>query len=357
MIRRYPLEVGLAVFAVLNFAAMVFFVGGDGGTVPFHFIWVSLTIVYGFTVWGIRSTIVVLAIVVVATSAAILLEVAEGPTRPDELTEVPLMAAMFLAMVWHARRRVAAENGAIASREREREFIRDASHHLKTPLALARGYADLVRKRYSDGAADRDTAKLVDELGRLTKIVDDLLLLMDSDGGSEIQRRTIDLRAVAAELADRWNHTVDRHFLVRARGSVWITGDQERLECALNALLENAVEATADGGRVWITVSEADGAARIRVADSGVGFSDAAGKHMFERFWSEHGSNGRRGCGLGLPIARSIVEAHGGSIVVSRVDGMTVFTIELPVPGAVELSQGGRYIDSPVRDRSQSVAS
>ncbi len=94
-------------FAVLNLGAMVLLSGGDGGTIPFHFIWVSLTIVYGFTVWAVRPTVVVLAVVVAATTAAILLEVGEGPTRPDELAEVPLMAAMFVAMVWHARRRVA----------------------------------------------------------------------------------------------------------------------------------------------------------------------------------------------------------------------------------------------------------
>jgi signal transduction histidine kinase len=328
MSNRRLLGIAWAAFALANLVAMVLISGGDGGTVPFHFIWVSLTIVYGFTVWAIRPTAVILFLVVAATSAAILLEVAEGPTRPDELSEVPLMAAMFVAMVWHARRRVAAEDRAIRSREREREFIRDASHHLKTPVALARGYAELLRRELS--TTSTDAKRLVGELDRMTKIVNDLLLLMDSDGKSNIQRRPVDLRELAVSLADRWNRTVDRRFLVEADASVWVIGDRERLECALNALLENASEATEDDSRIWITVSQKDGRATIRVIDCGRGISSGAAEHMFERFWSER-EHHRRGCGLGLPIAKGIVEAHGGTIQGSHHQGRTVFTIGLPV--------------------------
>ena len=353
---KRSIEIVLVVFAALNLGAMVLLTGGDGGTIPFHLIWVSLTIGYGFTVWAIRPTIVILAIVVIATGTAILLEVAAGPTRPDELTEVPLMAAMFVAMVWHARRRVAAEEWALRTREREREFIRDASHHLKTPVALARGYADLVRRHSAEDGSE-DVSKLIVELDQMTKVVDDLLLLMDSDRQSDLHVRPVDLRELAIGLADRWNHTVDRHFVVRASVTTWALGDRERLECALNALLENAVEATDEGSRIWLGVSQPDDRALIRVADSGRGLSDAASEHMFDRFWSDRGPHGRRGCGLGLPIAKSIAEAHGGTIACSHEDRMTVFTIALPVPEAAELTTAVHLLDEARDARGVQVAS
>ncbi len=357
MRHRHLLEIGLALFAVVNLGAMLLLSGGDGGTIPFHFIWVSLTIVYGFAVWPVRPTVVILALVMASTAAAIMLEVATGPTRPDELAEVPLMASMFVAMVWHARRRVAAEQRAIGSREREREFIHDASHHLKTPLALARGYAELIRGKFLDRVQETDADKLIHELDRLTKTVDSLLLMMDTDAGSEIQRRPMDLRELVVSVSDRWDGTVDRRFLVYVDEPSRIVGDRERLECALDALLENAVEATEDGGRIWVAVSQANGTARIRVADDGRGFSSGAAGHMFERFWSERGRHHRRGCGLGLAIVKSIVDAHGGTIDVARRDGITVFTIELPFPDAPELAAAAQRFDDPVRRRRLKVAS
>ena len=349
MTRRTP-EIAWALFAAINLCAMLVLTGGDGGTIPFHLIWVSLTIVYGFTVWAIRPTVVILAIVSAATATAILLEVSRGPTRPDELAEVPLMAGMFVAMVWHARRRAAAEERALQTREREREFIRDASHHLKTPVALARGYAELIRRQPGNDAC-ADASRLVAELERMTKIVDDLLLLMDSDRKDDLQLRPVDLQELAVELADRWSRTVDRHFVVRASVTNYVLGDRERLECALNALFENAFEATETGSRIWVAVSQSDERVLIRVADSGRGLSDAACEHMFDRFWSDRGGEGRQGCGIGLPIAKSIVEAHGGTIDGSREDHMTVFTIALPVPDQSDLTTTMQYLNEAHQTR------
>ena len=82
-------------------------------TIPFHFVWVSLTLVYGLRLWRLRSTVVVLLVVSVATGAALALSISRGHEGPDELAEVPLMAAMFVAMVWHAVRRQAAVGEAV----------------------------------------------------------------------------------------------------------------------------------------------------------------------------------------------------------------------------------------------------
>ena len=98
-------------------------------------------------------------------------------------------------------------------------------------------------------------------------------------------------------------------------------GGRERLECALDALVESAVEATESNTRIRVAVSHADGLARIRIADEGRGISESASEHMFERFWSERPRHHGRGCGLGLAIVKSIVEAHNGTIDVAQREG------------------------------------
>src|SRR5437870_12020528 len=100
------LDAAWVAFAAANLVAMLRFPTWE--TVPFHFIWVSLTLLYGFRVWRVRPTVLTLAAVMAATGGLIAVDVARGSQPIDEITEVPLMAAMFVAMVWHARRRLAA---------------------------------------------------------------------------------------------------------------------------------------------------------------------------------------------------------------------------------------------------------
>src|SRR5256885_14471566 len=100
------LDVAWGVFTVLNLVAMMVF--KDWETVPFHFIWVSLTILYGLRVWPSGPTLAVLCAIVALTGLGIYADISGGFQQAAELTEVPLMAAMFLAMVWHARRRLTA---------------------------------------------------------------------------------------------------------------------------------------------------------------------------------------------------------------------------------------------------------
>jgi two-component system OmpR family sensor kinase len=131
-------DVAWVAFAAANLVAMVVFASWE--TVPFHFIWVSLTLLYGFRVWPAKPTAITLACVIVGTGTLILVDVSHGLQPIDEITEVPLMAAMFLAMVWHARRHLAVteevervSEANLQLLERERRFVQDASHELRTP--------------------------------------------------------------------------------------------------------------------------------------------------------------------------------------------------------------------------------
>src|SRR5947209_5875507 len=160
---RYWVDVAWIVFAALNLAAMLLL--PDWETVPFHFIWVSLTLLYGFRVWRVQPTMWALGAVMVATGAFIAIDVARNYQPLDEITEVPLMAAMFLAMVWHARRRLAAtreieqvSDTNLRLLERERRFIQDASHELRTPITVALGQIELIHRTVTDPVIRDDAA-------------------------------------------------------------------------------------------------------------------------------------------------------------------------------------------------------
>src|SRR2546430_4924629 len=122
-------------------------------TIPFHFIWVSLTLLYGFRIWRPSATSVVLFVVAAGTGVAILSDSFNGTQTWGELFEVPLMSAMFLAMVWHARRRQDAmrvvERQADERSEllaQQKRFLHDVSHELRTPVTIARGHLEVLRR-------------------------------------------------------------------------------------------------------------------------------------------------------------------------------------------------------------------
>ena len=142
-------------FAIANLAAMLLV--PEWETVPFHFIWVSLTVLYGFRVWKMGATLWLLAAVISFTGAVLTIDFIRGDQPADELTEVPLMAAMFLAMVWHARRRLAmmqeverVSEANLRLLQREQQFVQDASHELRTPITVALGHSELIQRTSAD---------------------------------------------------------------------------------------------------------------------------------------------------------------------------------------------------------------
>jgi signal transduction histidine kinase len=319
------IDVAWVIFALANLAGM--FVYATWETVPFHFIWVSLTILYGFRVWAMRPTLSVLGAIIVATAAVLIVDVLRGTQPLDEVTEVPLMSAMFLAMVWHARRRLTAteemkrvseENLRLL--ERERRFIQNASHELRTPITVAIGHAELLQRTTDLPTIAADARVVTEELTRLRRLADRLLLLAAAEDPDFLHKKPIEVEPVLVEALHRWSPT-PRQWRLGATDEAVVNADADRLALALDALVENAVKHTTPDDWIELSVRRNHGV-EIRVADSGSGIPPEDLERIFERFGragSSRESNG--GVGLGLPIVKTIAEAHGGSLRVRSVVG------------------------------------
>jgi signal transduction histidine kinase len=326
MLRRYWVEIGWAAFAAINFAVMPF--AGEWETVPFHFVWVSLTIVYGFRVWRPWPTASALGGVVLVSGVALVAMADHGQVSTAELTEVPLMGAMFVAMVWHARRRQAALEELRRVTDRERDFVRDASHELRTPITIARGHAELIHAATPGSQTAADAEIVLDELGRLERAAERLLLLAAVEHPGFLHRSRVDVDALVTETERRWRASAPRDWRVETRAGGSVPADGERLSYALDALIENAVKFTSDGGSISIRAGRAGETAVIEVHDDGPGVPAAEAERVFEPFARD---GGVRGTGLGLPIVKAIAEAHGGSIaLVAGPAGGATFELRLP---------------------------
>jgi signal transduction histidine kinase len=338
-LRKYWPELVWGLFATAN--VVVLFKLTRWETIPFHFIWVSLTIVYGLRIWSVRSTVTVLSVVMIVTGLALFHAVTNGDHGPDEISEVPLMAAMFVAMVWHAsRRQVAAEEVRRLAEaehrmlERHQEFIRDASHELRTPITVARGHVELIRAASGGTQAAEDAEVVLDELGRLDRISERLLILASAEHPDFLRREPVDLEELAEESGRRWSVTAPRRWEVRVSLPGMVFADRERIRFALDALVENAVKFTSEGERVSIVGRAADGHAVLEVSDGGVGIPSEQAERIFDRFArvDDGRARGSGGTGLGLAIVKAIVQAHGGSVSVDSVPAKGS-TFRMAIPG------------------------
>ncbi|MDX6515485.1 MAG: two-component system, OmpR family, sensor kinase [Gaiellaceae bacterium] len=332
LLRRRAVEIGWAAFVAINVAAMLEWESWE--TVPFHFIWVSLTLLYGFRVWRVGATLAVLGAIVLVTGGLITLDIHHGTQEWGELTEVPLMSAMFFAMVWHARRRqeatdalatLAASQASLL--ERQERFLHDASHELRTPVTIARGHLGLL-----GDAAPPEVAVAVEELARIERIVERLLLLAKADQPDFLVATELELEPLLEDVFMRWSEVAPRAWRLGALPVGRLPADEEALRIALDALLENAVKYTEPGGTIEIGAIARDGQVALSVADDGCGIPPDALERVFERFARADAARSRThgGVGLGLAIVDAIAKAHGGRCTVRSSPRGTTFALELP---------------------------
>lgn len=214
----------------------------------------------------------------------------------------------------------------------QRDFINDAGHELRTPITIIRGHLELLG---DDPQERRETVELViDELDRMSRFVNDLLLLAKAEQPNFLNLETVELGSLTEELYAKAKALAFRDWHLEAKALGRIVADRQRVTQAIVNLAQNATQHTTDGDVIALGSSLTDSDARLWVCDTGEGIALADQKRIFERF--ARGSSGRRrrseGAGLGLAIVRAIAEAHGGRVeLISRPGGGSTFTIVIPL--------------------------
>ncbi|MFQ6089944.1 MAG: sensor histidine kinase [Candidatus Bipolaricaulia bacterium] len=225
--------------------------------------------------------------------------------------------------------------------QRERRFTADVSHELRTPLTIIKGTAEVALRGGAKGPGEYREAlqSIQSEADRMTKITRSLLTLARADAGQQrLEVGKVDLAGLVKEaqekfapLAERKGSTLEAKIALHLE----IEGDEERLKQLLSNLVENALKYTQSGDRIELALEREGPWAKLTVADTGIGIPEEDLPHIFERFYRVDRARSREegGAGLGLAIAKWIVEAHGGRIEVQSQPGQeTIFTVRLPLP-------------------------
>ncbi|MEK7284891.1 MAG: HAMP domain-containing sensor histidine kinase, partial [Chloroflexota bacterium] len=220
----------------------------------------------------------------------------------------------------------------------QQRFVADASHELRTPLATIQGNAEILD---AAEASPEERAEAMTQIrresGRLARLVDDLLVLARADAGAEpLRAQEVPLDEVLMEAFEELRPAAGRRLRVTALEGAIVRGERDRLKQLALILLDNALRYTPGDGQVEVALSVEGGSAVVRIDDEGVGVTPVVVARAFERFY--RGEDARRidpsGTGLGLPIARWIVERHGGAIELAA--GPTRGTrvlVRIPVSG------------------------
>jgi two-component system OmpR family sensor kinase len=216
----------------------------------------------------------------------------------------------------------------------QRRFVADASHELRTPLTTVRGNIELLRREPPVDAAERSEilSDTTDEVDRLIRLVNQLLVLARADAGQPLPCEPLPLKPLIEDVYRQAKLlAADRGIACRSTADALVMGNRDALKQVLLILLDNALAHTAPGATVEIAASVTDGRAAISVRDTGEGIAPDVLPHIFERFYRGQASRSGTDTGLGLSIAKELVEAQDGTIAVESQTGQgSVFTVSLP---------------------------
>ena len=248
-------------------------------------------------------------------------------------------------VVDHTFRKLAEMELRDADRRKD-EFLATLSHELRNPLAPIRTAIEIMRLAPGDAdVVEQARATMERQVLHLVRLTDDLLeVARITQNKVELRKARLDLRAVIASAAESARAAIDGHGLaltvVLPDEALWAEADFTRLAQAISNLMNNAVKYTPRGGRVSVTASIDDGAAEIIVADTGVGIEPAMLEDIFEMFTQLQAHRDRRhgGLGIGLTLARRLIELHDGTISASS-EGPgsgSRFVVRLPLAGSAD---------------------
>jgi heavy metal sensor kinase len=218
----------------------------------------------------------------------------------------------------------------------QQRLVADVSHDLRTPLTTIQGNVDLLRRGAADDPEKRADAlrAIGDEVARMRRMVNDLLLLAQVDAGLKLHRQPVELDTLLLDVYRQAQMMAQDKVTVRlgAEDQALVMGDGDRLRQLLLNLVDNALKYTPAGGQVRLTLLRSEGWVQVGVADTGIGISAEDLPHIFERHYRADRSRGPSGGhGLGLAIVQWIAKAHGGRIeVTSELGKGSTFTLWLP---------------------------
>ncbi|MEP7177769.1 MAG: HAMP domain-containing sensor histidine kinase [Pseudonocardiales bacterium] len=304
-------------------------------TIPYHLIWASFVFVYGLAPWSRAATWVTFFAITVVTGVPMVKDAAEGIIGWEECSEIVLMAVIAALLVWHVHRHQAAQRRIAELLESEkvrannRELAtRFGSHELRTRLTVARGFTDLIRDSANDQRTKSDAELVLSELDKASILANNLMTLVRVD--LAFPQRPIRIDALIEAVVLRWATGVQRVW-TKSSSAGTIFADAERLEAAMDCLIENAVKFTDQHDSISIAARIEETDVVISVEDTGAGIPSEDLDHVTELFHISSNAGERAGSGLGLPIVRAIVEARRGSLhITSSLGAGTRVTIRMP---------------------------
>jgi signal transduction histidine kinase len=305
-------------------------------TVPIHLLVAAAGLTFAVRPPGAISSRDALGFGVALTLATVGNELLEGIEPVNDLYESWLVFVLVVGLGWLAVRRahVAGElKSSLEERERllrrQERLINDLSHELRTPATIARGHLELLLSSRGNGDPQAAAEIALDELARIDRIVERLLMLARAERGTLIEVGEVETETFLEDVLLRWSETAERSWRLGPVPRGTLEADPDSLRIALDALLENAVKYTESGDSIELQARAVGEVIVIEVADSGPGVPLDAAETIFDRSARMRGDD-RMGLGIGLAIVDAIARAHGGSCALQPSAVGSTFALTLP---------------------------
>jgi signal transduction histidine kinase len=313
-----------AAWVLLIVAAIASWVAEPSGeTLPEYLFGVAISLAYLFRAGQPFRPGWVLALATLVIGGAALIQRVPRIDWVLDFSEAVILSGMFVAMLRQVQRREHA-------RQTLERLLYDLSHELRTPVTIARGHLDALRR--VDVRGGGEIAVALDELVRIERVIERVLLLAKAEQPGFLAQTEVDIEPFLEEVFLRWTEVAPRAWRLGDVPAGVLRADPDRLRTAVDALLENAVKYTDGDDMIELKASAHDGGIAIEVANEGPALTSLDEERIFERFsrGASTTRQGAEGTGLGLAIVDAIAKAHGGTCTVASSSEGSVFSLHLP---------------------------